>query len=185
MKMRTIFHLDVSDYPFAERKAMLEVIAGRLRDHLEQYFPAERGYTLSVDAGDANREGWWNIHLARGNAWRFRLSLEIDDRGSEKLFLISLGRDLDKSGISILLGMAASLVGLSVALMPDGQPFTGDMIAPLVIGTVIGGLILSLPIRLMIRPFAMTKARNAGVEEAERQLIERINEVLGHAGLLF
>ena len=183
MKMKTIFHLDVSDYPFGERRAMLEVIGSRLLDNLEQHYPPAEGFDIQSETGDANREGWLNIHLARGKSWRFRLSLEFDDRGQEKFFRISIGRDLDRNGLCILLGMVVSLIGLTVAFMPDGQPFTNDMVAPMLIGTVIGGLILSMPIRPLIRPFIMAKAREAGIEQGERQLTEQVNEVLGHVGL--
>lgn len=184
MKMRTVFHLDVSDYPFTERKAMLEVVGSRLLDDLGRHCPEEGGYEIHSETGDEAREGWRTIYLSKRNSWRLRLSLDFDDRGKEKYFRVCMGRDMDKNGLCIMLGMVISMAGL-IATLTAGQPFTNDMIAPLLIGTVVGGLLLSLPIRLLIRPLVMEKARKAGIAEGERLLGERVNGVLEHAGLLF
>ena len=184
MKIITLFSMNISDYPFGERRAMREVIGSRLLDDLAQHYPKERGYEIRSETGDENREGWLNIYLAKGKDWRFRLTIEVDDRVGKKLFLISIGRDMDRNGLCILFGMAISLVGLSM-LLPAGELFTGDSIAPLLFGLLIGGLILSMPIRPLIRPMVMAKAEKAGIEEAERRLAEQVNEVLEHAGLIF
>jgi hypothetical protein len=184
MKMQTIFHLDMSKYSMDEPKAMLEVIGGWLLGNLRERYTIREGYAINriINFRADPFAARWDIYLTRGKFWRFKLSLEVF-RVTEKLFFqVSIGRNLIRRGTSVALGMMVSFVGLSVAFIDPCETFNINIILAVLIGTIIGGFILSLPIRLIIRPYVIRNARKEGIEEGEVRLIEEVKEVLRRAG---
>jgi len=182
--MKPVFHLDMSAYPKEEPKAMLEMIGGWLLANLNEQYPASKGYAVHHVKRDgaspfATR---WDIYLTRGHFWRFKLSLEVFQMNKKTYFHISIGRNLDWSGACTMLGMVISLISLLIAFIDPGETFNTNIILPLLIGTLIGSFALSLPIRRVIQPYIIMKARNEGIEEGENQLIEEIKTALRRAG---
>jgi len=185
MNMKTILHEDVTSWSINEPRAMLEVTGERLLDDLKARYPEKKNYLiecLKEGGTDPPVSALWNISLSRGKLWRFKLVLEVFRTSDKTFFHVSIGSDLNRNGLCFMLGMVLSLAGLLWASSRAGQSFTGDLIAPVLIGTVIGGWILSLPIRMVVRPYVMAKAREQGIEASETRLIEEVKEVLRHAG---
>jgi hypothetical protein len=185
MKMKTILHEDVSGFSIHEPKAMFEVVGQLLVDGLKERYPATEGYLVERNISSGSEPSIttrWDISLSRGKLWKFKLVLEVLRTMEKTFFHVSLGPDIHRNSLCFMLGMALSLIGLLVAFGRTGQAFNGDLIVPVLIGSVISGFILSFPIRWLVHPYIMAKARQQGIEESEQRLIEEVKEVLGHAG---
>jgi len=183
--MKTILHEDVSGYSANEPKAMLEVVGQWMMGDLKERYPESEGYQTDkvVSSGsEPPATARWNISLSRGKLWKFKLVLEILRGAGKTFFHVSIAPEMNRNGLCCMLGMILSLIGILLASGQTAQPYTSDLIAPVLIGSVIGGLILSFPIRWIVRPYVAAKAREEGIEESERQLTEEIKEVLRHAG---
>jgi hypothetical protein len=182
--MQEIFHLDMSTYSMSEPKAMLEVIGGALFGDLKKRYPEEKGYAVNyvIHSGADPFATRWDFYLTRGQFWRFKLSLEVSRATGQLFFHVSIGRNLVRRGTSLTIGMVASFIALLVAFIDPGEPFNSNIVLPILIGTIIGGFSLSLPIRLIIRPYIMANAKKEGIEDDETTLIEEVKEVLRHAG---
>jgi hypothetical protein len=166
---------------------MLEVIGKRLLDDLNKRYPEGEGYLIRriISSGsDPPITTRWDIYLSRGKFWKFKLALEVLRTTDRTFFHVSLGRDLDKNGTSIMLGIVLALISLTGLSIGTGESSNTNVIAPVLIGSIIGGFVLSLPIRLIVRPYIMMKAKNEGIEEDESSLTEKVNEVLWHDGQL-
>jgi len=183
--MKTILHEDVSNYSINEPKAMLEVTGQWLLDDLKARYPESEGYQTDKVVSSGSEPpitARWDISLSRGKQWRFKLVLEILRGAGKTFFHVSIGPDMDRNGLCFMLGMILSLIGILWASGQTAQPYTSGLIVPALIGSVVGGLILLLPIRWIIHPYMMAKAREQGIEESERKLTEEVKEVLRHAG---
>lgn len=164
---------------------MLEVVGQWMMGDLKERYPESEGYQIAKAVSSGSEPPIttrWDISLSRGKRWKFKLILEILRWTDKTFFHVSIGPVLDRNGLCFTLGMVLSLIGLLAALGQTPQPFNSDIIAPVLIGTVIGGWIISFPIRWLVRPYIMAKARQQGIEESEQRLIEEIKEVLRHAG---
>jgi hypothetical protein len=180
LKMQTIFRLGMGGYFIDDPKSILEVIGASLLGDLRKRYPAEKGYAVNcvIHSGAGPFATRWDIYLTRGKFWRFKLSVEVS-RTTEKLFFyVSIGRNLSRKGTCFTLGMMLSLIGLTGIALYTHQPLTIDIIAAILTGTIIIGFIISLPIRLIIRPYVMMNARKEGLEKSELILIEEVKEVL-------
>lgn len=182
--MQTIFRMDMSGYSIDEPKAILEVIASSLLGHLKQRYPEEKGYAVNyiINSGADPFATRWDFYLTRGQFWRFKLSLDVSRTSGKLFFHVSIGRNLSRKGTCFTLGMILSLIGLTGTCLYVDQPLTTDIIAAILAGAIIIGFIISLPIRLIIRPYVMMNARKAGLEESEPILIEEIKKVLRREG---
>jgi len=129
--------------------------------------------------------GAMGYFLVSGNRWRFKLVLDVFRSMDKTFFKVSLGKNLDRNGLCYMLGMIFSLIGILWAYDRTGDAYTSDLIVPALIGSVIGGLILLLPIRWIVRPYVIAKARKQDIEESERKLTEEVKEVLRHSKVLW
>jgi len=187
MKMKTICHTDITGYSIDEPKAMLEVIGKRLLSDLNKRYPEGKGYMIKriISSGsEPPITTRWDIYLSRGKFWKFKLALEVLRATDRTFFHVSIGRDLDKNGTCIMLGIVLALIGMTGISVGTGESSNTNVIAPVLIGSIIGGFVLSLPIRLIVRPYIMMKAKKEGIEEDEISLIEKVKEVLRHDGHL-
>jgi len=183
--MQIILHEDVTDYSIHEPKAMLEVVGQWLMGDLKERYPESEGYQTDKVVSSGSEPpvtARWDISLSRGKQWRFKLVLEILRGAGKTFFHVSIAPDMNRNGLCFMLGMIVSLIGILWASGQTAQPYTSDLIAPVLIGSVIGGLILLLPLRWIVRPYVMAKASKQGIEENERKLTEAVKEVLRHAG---
>ncbi|MDQ6982751.1 MAG: hypothetical protein Q9M08_07095 [Mariprofundus sp.] len=185
MKMKPIFHLDMSRYPKGEPKAMLEMVGGRLLANLKERYPSKNGFAIhrAIRAGASPFTTHWDFYLSRGHFWKFKLSLEISQANKKVSFHISMGRNLDHNVAYMLVGQVISLISLVIAFIDLSKTFNSDIILPVLIGALIGGFTLLIPIRWILRPYIIRKARDKGIEEAEAYLLEEITVLLKRAGL--
>ncbi len=167
-----------------EPKAMLEVIGGWLLGDFRERYPETKGYAVNyvIHSGADPFATRWDIYLTRGQFWRFKLSLEVSRSTGKLSFHVSIGRNLARRGTSLTLGIIISFISLSVVFIDSGDMPNINVILSILIGTIIGGFSLSLPIQLIIRPYIMMKARKEGIEDDENTLIEEVKEVLRRAG---
>ncbi len=186
MKMKPVFHLDMSGYSKDEPKAMLEMIGGWLLANLKEQYPETKGYTIHrvIRARASPFTAHWDIYLSRGHFWKFKLSLEISRANKNVFFNISMGRDLDHNVAYLIAGLVISLISLIIAFIDPGKTFNSNIILPVLIGTLLGGFTLLIPIRWIVRPYIIRKARDKGIEEAEIYLLEEIRVLLRRAGCL-
>jgi len=186
MKMKPIFHLDMSGYPKDEPKAVLEMIGEWLLANLKEQYPENRGYIIHrvIRARASPFTTHWDIYLSRGHFWKFKLSLEISRANKKVFFNISMGRDLDHNVAYLIAGLVISLISLIIAFIDPGKTFNSNIILPVLIGTLLGGFTLLIPIRWIFRPYILRKARDKGIEEAEIYLLEEIKVLLSRAGCL-
>jgi hypothetical protein len=185
MKKKIILHENVSSYSANEPKAMLEVVGQWMMGDLKEHYPESEGYQVDKVVSSGSEPpitARWDISLSRGQLWRFKLVLEILRGAGKTFFHVSIAPDIDRNGLCFMFGMILSLIGILWASGQTAQPYTSDLIVPVLIGSVIGGLILSLPIRWVVNPYVMAKARRQGIEASESRLTEEIKEVLRHAG---
>lgn len=182
--MKTIFRMDMGGYPMDEPKAILEAIGASLFGDLKKRYPEKKGYAVNyiIHSGADPFATCWDFYLTRGQFWRFKLSLEICRIAGKLIFQVSIGRNLNRKGTCFVLGMIISLLGLVGFTLHNNEPLTTDVIAIILAGTIIIGFVISLPIRLLIRPFIMMNARKAGIEESEPILIEDVKAVLRRDG---
>ncbi len=187
MKMQSICHTDITGYSIGEPKAMLEVIGKRLLGNLNKRYSEGEGYKVRHNISSGSEPPLttrWDIYLSRGNFWKFKLVLEVLRSSDRTFFHVSMGRDLDRNGTCIMLGILIAFISLTGISICTGESSNTNVIAPVLIGSIIGGLILSLPIRLIVRPYITMKAMKEGIEEDEISLIEKVKEVLRHNGQL-
>jgi len=186
MQMKPVFHLDMSKYPKDEPKAMLEMIGEWLLANLKERYPEDSGYVIHrvIRARASPFTTHWDIYLSRGHFWKFKVSLEISIANKKVFFNISMGRNLDHNVAYIILGLVISLISLMIAFIDPGKTFNSDIILPVLIGSLLGGFALLIPIRWIFRPYILRKARDKGIEEAEIYLLEEIRLLLSRAGCL-
>jgi len=186
MKMKSVFHLDMSGYPKGEPKVMLEAIGEWLLTDLKERYPQKTGYTIHrvIRAGASPFTTHWDLYLSRGNFWKFKLSLEVSRANKNVFFHISMGRNLDHNVAYLVAGLLVSLISMMIAFIDPGKTFNSNIILPVLIGTFLGGFTLLIPIRWVIRPYIIRKARDKGIEEAEAYLLEEIKVLLSRAGCL-
>ncbi|MFQ5345973.1 MAG: hypothetical protein ACE5DZ_08460 [Mariprofundus sp.] len=184
MKMKPIFHLDMSGYKKDEPKAMLEMVGAQLFSNLTDRYPENEGYAVHrvIRARSSPFAAKWDIYLTRGHFWKFQISLEVSQSNNKRMFHISMGRNLDWNAMYLMVGMVISLISLTIALVNPAEPFNTNIILPILIGTFIGSFALCLPIRWIIRPYILMQAKHNGIEQCEARIIEEINTVMQRAG---
>ncbi len=186
MKMKSVFHLDMSKYPKDEPKAMLEMIGEWLLANLKEQYPENKGYAIhrAIRARPSPFTTHWDIYLSRGHFWKFKLSLEISRANKKVFFHISMGRNLDHNIAYLVTGLVISLISLMIAFIDPAKTFNSNIILPILIGTFLGGFALLIPIRWIVRPYIIRKASDKGIEEAETYLLEEIKVLLKRARCL-